>query len=380
MAEYTDRILQLMREAEALSEGPQQIAMVEEAVRIADLHNDLDWGFRCRRRLMSAAMCGGQPDLLMVAFTWCLAQTERDPKRFDTQELLWAFRWVIFELTSFPQVSKEKIEELKREMVKRYEAAGSTMRGYHLLCNRVAVESGDVEDSNRTFETFKKCKRDWLSDSEETEVAFEVLYRNLLADDERTIQSATPILRNVYKSELYQGIILSTALMPLLRLRRVPEAMSYHLRSYRLISRNPRYIDRIGDHIIFLTLTDNLGKAATLLQKHLHTALTSVDVSSRFDFYLACRLMLGHLVESGKVTAKLRLPQQFPLCRDSGECDLNQLSSWFEEQTADLARQFDARNGNAFYQSQIDGLANMKKWRQPLPLPVSTVGAGRSGT
>ncbi|HEV3146356.1 MAG TPA: hypothetical protein VGZ47_20885 [Gemmataceae bacterium] len=379
MAEFADRILQLMREAESLSEGPQQIALVEEAVRVADLHNDLDWGFRCRRRLMSAAMCGGQPDLLMVAFAWCLAQSERDPKRFDTQELLWAFRWVIFELTSFPQVKKEKIEELKGEMVKRYEAAGSTMRGYHLLCNRVAVEMGDVEASNRTFETFKKCKRDWLSDSEETEIAFEVLYRNLLADDGKTLHSATPILRNVYKSELYQGIILSTVLLPLLRLRRVPEAMSYHLRSYRLISRNPRYIDRVGDHIIFLTLTDNLGKAATLLQKHMYTAITSVDVSSRFDFYLACRLMLGHLAEGGKRNAKLRLPQQFPLCQESGEYDLARLTGWFDEQTADLARQFDARNGNRFFQSRLENLSNMKKWRQPLPLPASAVAAGHSG-
>jgi hypothetical protein len=268
-------------------------------------------------------------------------------------------------------VAREKFDELKREMVKRYEAAGSSMRGYHLLCNRVAVEMGDVPEAIKTFDTFKKCKRDWLSDNEETEVAFEVLHRNILGDDEKTVQSATPLLKNVFRSELYQGIILSTVLQPLLRLKRVPEAMSYHLRSYRLTSRNPRYIDRVGDHIIFLSLTDNLGKGATLLQKHLFNALTAVDISSRFDFYLACCVLLNQLTDTGKPALKLRLPQQFPLYQENGQYELAQLSRWFAGQTADLARQFDARNGNDFFQRQIANLPNMKKWRQPLPLPAS---------
>src|SRR5947207_3174476 len=135
--EYIDRIIRLMIEGEGLPEGPHQIATFEEAVRVADTANDLTLGFRTRRRLMSAAMCGGQPDLLMVAFAWCLAQSDRDPQRFPPEDLLWAYRWVICELTSFPQVARSRFDELLAEMEKRYRAFGSTLRGYWLLRNRM---------------------------------------------------------------------------------------------------------------------------------------------------------------------------------------------------------------------------------------------------
>src|SRR5262249_50307120 len=102
--------------------------------------------------------------------------------------------------------------------------------------------------------------------------------------------------------------------------------------------------------------------------------LISVDVSSRFDFFLACRLLFGQLAENGKTTMKLRLPQQFPLYMEDGQYELNNVSGWFSEQTADLARQFDARNGNDFFRKQITKLPEMKKWRQALPLPASSVG------
>ena len=369
-AEHAERIRQLMREGEYLEEGPHQIAAFEQAVRLADTHNDIDLGFRARRRLMSAAMCGGQPDLLMVAFSWCLAQSDRDPQRFPTEEMLWAYRWVIFELTSFPQVPRLQFDELLSEMERRYRAAGSTLRGYWLLRNRMETKMGNLDAAGRAYEKFLKCPRDGLTDSAEVEQAFKALYLLPLGDDRKTVEACGPILRNVYKSDLYQGISHAIVLAPLLRLGRLPEAMSYHLRGYRYVSRNPRYIDRVGDHIGFLALTDNLGRAFTLMARHLPVGLSTVDQSARFEFYLACRLLLEVVRDQGKPSVKLRLIDRFPLFRKDGDYSLAELIAWFDGQLNELATKFDNRNGNRFCAQQIAGLSTLKKHAKRFPLPA----------
>jgi hypothetical protein len=367
--DYVERIIRLMVEGERLPEGPHQIATFEEAVRLADSQNDLTLGFRTRRRLMSAAMCGGQPDLLMVAFAWCLAQSDRDPHHFPPADLLWAYRWVICELTSFPQVQRSRFDELLAEMEKRYRAFGSTLRGYWLLRNRMESRMGNIAAAVQAYDRFQTCPRDVLSDSPEVEQAFKALHLLPLGDDYRTVDACTPILRNVYKSELYQGIAQAIVLAPLVRLGRHSEACAYHVRGYQFVSRNPRYVDRVGDHITFLAVTDNLGKAYTLLAKHLPDALTTVDLSARFEFFLGCRFLFEIVREQRRTSIKLRLTERFPAHQPGGDYSVAELIRWFDDQLADLAIAFDRRNGNDYFRRQVYGLERLKSHFKRFPLP-----------
>src|SRR5262245_32600512 len=367
--DYVDRIIRLMVEGERLTEGPHQIAAFEEAVRLADAQNDLTLGFRTRRRLMSAAMCGGQPDLLMVAFTWCLAQSDRDPEHFPPEDLLWAYRWVICELTSFPQVQRPKFDELLAEMERRYRRFGSSLRGYWLLRSRMESRMGNLGAAVQAHDKFCTCPRDALSDSPEVEQAFKALHLLPLGDDVRTVEACAPILRNVYKSDLYQGITQAIVLLPLLRLGRHSEAAAYHLRGYKFVSRNPRYVDRVGDHIAYLALTDNLGRAFTLFARHLPDALATVDQSARFEFYLGCRLLLEIVRDQRRTTIKLRLTDKFPLHQESGEYSIAALIKWFDDQLVDLALAFDRRNGNDFFRRQYQNLDVVKMHFKRFPLP-----------
>ena len=48
--DYIDQIIKLMVQGESLPQGPHQIAAFDEAVRLADMHNDLTLGFRTRQK------------------------------------------------------------------------------------------------------------------------------------------------------------------------------------------------------------------------------------------------------------------------------------------------------------------------------------------
>src|SRR5713226_3600697 len=130
MAHYLSEIDELIAQADRLPDGAAKVAVIERAVQLADLHNDVPAGFRVRVRLLGVALSGGLSDVLLVAFSWCQSQQERDPGQFPENDILWQFRWVISELVEFSTVAKSQVEELFADMERRYRRAGSSMRPY----------------------------------------------------------------------------------------------------------------------------------------------------------------------------------------------------------------------------------------------------------
>jgi hypothetical protein len=122
VSDYRNAIRQLENESNALGHGPAQVSLLEEAVCLADTHGDADESFRLRTELATAAMLGGRPDVLLVAFSWCVAQYDRDPNRFKGEEefsLLWRYKWAVENLVAFPQVSRTEIDNLLNDMERR---------------------------------------------------------------------------------------------------------------------------------------------------------------------------------------------------------------------------------------------------------------------
>ena len=119
--------------------------LAEEAVRLADAHNDLKQGFQTRRQLTEAAVFAGRPDVMLVAFSWRLAQCDRDPAQFKERELLWEYKWVVDNLPDFPQVTRGQIEAALADMERRYRRCGSTMHGYYQKRRAVLMDMGDLE-------------------------------------------------------------------------------------------------------------------------------------------------------------------------------------------------------------------------------------------
>ena len=138
-----------------------------------------------------------------------------------------------------------------------------------------------------------------------------------------------------------------------------------------MISGNPvEFIPQLAQHLQFLALTDNYPKALRLFEKHLILALETACLAWRFDFYLAAKLLLERLAESGRQSLKLRLPENFPVASENGEYSLARMTDWFNQQLADMGGRFDARNGNDCNQRRTLDLPKMKALATPIPLPT----------
>src|SRR5438876_12408062 len=110
--DYRDQIADLLDRAKSLGHGPAQAALTGQAVDLADAHQDVEVGFHARQEHVNATMFAGQPDRMLVAFSWLLAQVDRDPTAYDMHRVLWQYKWVVDHLPDFPQIPRAQVEEM----------------------------------------------------------------------------------------------------------------------------------------------------------------------------------------------------------------------------------------------------------------------------
>jgi hypothetical protein len=275
---------------------------------------------------------------------------------------------VVNRLTDFPEVSREQIEASLADMAERFKRAGFSMHATHQKRRDVLMGMGDRAGAAAAQRKFLKTRRDWLSDCPACVQDMDGEYQAFLGKDEDAVTRAAPLLAGRLKCTEVPQVTYGKVLVPLCRLGRAQEAMSYHRKGYRLIASNPEFVRSVAHHMTFLVLTGNLTKGLKLLEKHLGEAWKVPNPYYHFEFFLAARFLLDRLAEQGKKTLTLRLPAKFPVHEPSGRYPVAALAAWFKTQVEELAGQFDARNGNPYFSERYAALQELQKQVQPCPL------------
>jgi tetratricopeptide (TPR) repeat protein len=367
-ADFREQIEDLKDQAYELPDGPSKLALFEEAVRLADSHQDAELGDEVRSDLIRTATFSGYPEKALVAFSWRLAQADRDPDNFFEEDLLWEYKWIVDSLTGFPQITRKQIEDMLDDIERRSERTGSGSRAIHKLRCQIAMDMCEPVEARKHHRRWEKTPRDANSDCAACEQNHCVRFQLFIGKKEKALELAQPILRGSMRCAEIPHATYAILLLPLLQMGEAEKAVEYHHKGYRLISNNRKFLDEVGDHLTFLVLTDNLPRALKLFEKHVEWAWDSRDLYWRWKFYLAVHFLFGRVAESGKPSLKLRLPKALPCHREEGRYEVADLSAWVEGTCRDLAQRFDARNGNDGFTRRLSANGRLKRWLTPTPL------------
>jgi hypothetical protein len=367
MTEPPADVATILAEAHGLNDGQAKVDLLQEAVRLADHASAVDAGFDARLRLMEAALVCGSADILLVAYTWCLSQAEREPQRFSLYQMLWRYRRAIVYLPTFPQIPRGKIEEAIADMTRRYESAGASLRPVHLLRWKVAMKLGDTRMAADARRAWSRCRRDWLTDDEQTEEVTQIDYLLFRERWAEAADAARLYLDDSRRARSYVDSVLSWMPVPLLRLRRIDEAMAVHQRGYRLTTRNAALVTQAGRHIQFLALTHNFPRAVRLVERYLPYCVGS-DPEDQVEFYPCLVTLLRVMRNTGKASIKLRLTSPCPGYSPGGRYDLAELDRVYWGQAAAVSTRYDTRDGNDYYARQLAGLDTLLALARPHPL------------
>jgi hypothetical protein len=375
----SDRIAELLDQAFGLPYGPTRTALLEEAVRVADVAQDVDSGYYLRHDLMESATFAGRNDLLLVAFSWCLAKFDAEPERFDEHDLLWKYKWVVSNACDFPEIERAKIEGLLDDMQRRFLAGGHSLHAVWQHRIDAAVSFRDVPAAESAWQVFRSARRDPLSDCEACVASANVRFQSFAGRDDQALRAAEPLLSGRLECAEEPRKALGRVLRPLVRTGDWDRAATCHEQGYRDLRRAPHEAEEFGQHLEYVVLAGDLARGRRMLEKHLPAALASVAALPRFVFFQAARLLLERLRAEGKDALKVRLPEpvaaldgrttdlDWPAPDAKERRNLAELGDWFARGAAAIADRFDRRNGNDGFRRELDDLPRRLELARPVP-------------
>lgn len=353
-----EKIEELLETAGELGYTPEAVALIEEAVRLADSHELTLLGYRARQQLMQAATYSGSADKVLVAFSWCLAEVDRHPDRYHVHELLWKYKWVVEKLVQFPAIPRAKIMAALEDFEGRCRRAGFGDRAaLGLRCN-VEMQLGDPVAAKPWQVKWQAAPRDGMSDCEACEINRVVELHVMLEDHETAIRAGKPILEGRKRCAEIPHITYALLLPSIWLVRGSEEAALIHAKGYRLVRDNRDFVREQGWHVLHLLRAGQLDEAMGLVRRHLVWALETPSMDYRFHFLLATRAVMRQLSRRGDESIPLRIPEKLYAAGGGPTVRVDALTAWLEGRIASLADDFDRRNGNnwfARFAAKIDG-------------------------
>lgn len=345
-------IYDLISEAEDLGYGPTRVALLDEAVRSADALNDLELSYYARKKLIDATTALGDYRKALVAFSWCLAQTDDDSERFPEEDILWEFKWILGAIVDFPAISLQQIDSLQNDYEGRIKRLGYGMRSALKLRWRNLVDTGRLEEAKPFVDQWKKSKTGWPSDCPACERDSYVDWLIYTKRYAAALKSAQPILDGELSCRHIPHTTLPSLLHPLVMLGRMDEAADIHKKGYRLNYRSQKYTHSIGSHVLYLTRIGNLTRGLKLFEKHLTWATESILDTARWHYFVAGEFLFETLASTSNRSRKLKLPRALAIYREDHTYAPAELADWFGNEASQIARKFDDRNQNNWFQQK----------------------------
>lgn len=342
----------LMDQAYSLPNGRAKIALLEEAIRLADSLGDIGQGYSAREELVETATFSGHPMKALVAFSWLLGQFDQQPEEYNDFTLLWSYKWILDSIACFPEVSRAQIEDLLNDMRKRYEQYGYNDRAYHYYRFAIFKEYGELDNAREFLEKTKVMDRDEMSDCEACEQHQFVEFEVMQGDDEKVIQTAKPILKGRLTCGEVPHLTLSKVLMPLYRQGKLEEATKYQKQGYRLIKGNRDFLLHAGEHIYYL-LNIDVMQALEVFEQWIGASLDHENPRDKMMFNAYASVLFKRLAEEGS-DIPVKLPATYPYAEDA--TDIKKLAERLEQLALETAGRLDQRNGNDYYTTLIGQL------------------------
>lgn len=346
----------LLEQAQELPHGPERLALVEEAVRAADLAHDGLAGYEARKELIYSADYAGQSEKMLVAFAWCRSYLDAHPEEFGAWEqrsLTWFHKWVLIATHHFPQIPLARIQELHADYARRVQALGAGSGTVPYFRMSLAMHRGDHEDARVAFNLWQFARRDHLSDCPACEAQAVASYHRFLGDDAGCVIQVEKMLDQGMSCAHVPHATHGMVLPALMRLGRWADAQRHHQQGRDLVAGDPDHLRPQARHLEYLSVTD-LDAALAWYARHLSWAERTSELDDRLDFHLASALLFQQLRHAGRERVPLALPQEVPGHRPDGEYPVDDRSGHHTREATLLAARFDERNGLTYHALRLE--------------------------
>ncbi len=376
------RLRELFSQIDRTPHGPEEVALVTEAVALAVDLGDERLEYDARMRQTSSACMAGDTELMLTSFAWCLATHDADPKRFPDEigssvaGIMWQFKWMANALSASPGFSLTQIHAVLDDMEEHYRRAGLGLSGVLQARFKSAWSTGDLDAAEELRIRLDATPRDSHSHCDacvRSEAAGFLIDTDREAEGIRLVEE---LVDGGFTCNDEPEFALSHALVPYLRAGEFDKARHAHARSYRLSSDNPDKLTIVANNIVFCAITGNEARALTLVERHLDwLAHDGLDDDAHLTALAGFSLALDAVAAVGHGDTLVRGADSDRLLRFFGPHDdpwtAADLARATREGAERIAAAFDERNGNDAHTTRLRKTLALRAESYTVPLSTA---------
>ena len=345
------QIQKLLIQYENLNEPEDRIALLKLAIAIADAHNDMEWGFDLRKKLIT-----DEKDLpccteSMLAFTWLLDICSKYPHTFYESDILLEYKWMVAAACRNASISLQQLEKITNDYHDRLLLNSYSIRSYFNAMIQLAYMTGDIDAAQKYFKERDEEQLDDLSSCQACIVhdAVELEFRkgNI---DKALITGADLFSRKL--DCLYAPFETFCNNINQMYAAGRPECEQWCAEAEKDLAQmeeNHRFsqTSQVAMLIRYLSST-NTAKAWRLFEKYAERNLGSEDY---YDYLFSCNV-LPLLRPEGRVT--ISVGARLPWFRPDNNYNTKDIYEYYLSRATELAQRFDERHGCKYF-SQLLG-------------------------
>ncbi|GAA2440764.1 tetratricopeptide repeat protein [Streptomyces glaucus] len=313
-----------------------------------------------------------EKDKMFVPFARLLRMWDERPEDFDAYEahsLHWVFKWMSAGMLDQPHIPLASVEKWLGEMERRYRLAGYSERAVRSAEFSVAAHVGDVARAERAYAAWLAADRDDMADCHACELHGQGWWQAEQGRDEEALRLWRPVLEGEFTCAHEPHTVLASSLLPLLRLGRLQEARTHHLRGFRLVRAMESMRGAYADHVEFCALTGNEARGLELLAQRPAYFTDDGHPRSRMDFMAVTALLMDRLTGLGLGDRRVPGP--------AGRAwTARELAAHARAEALALAERFDRRNGTPHVGRRVRARMDRAPLAERLPLGVRAARAG----
>jgi hypothetical protein len=324
----------------------ERIKLVKKAIDIADMNNDIEWGFDLRRRIIeeerNTSSCLDSPP----AFAWILKTHEHNPELCDESSFMMEYKWIVQAACRSASVSMQELDIMFEDYKRRILRSGYSLHSYYSAKTELAFQQNRLDEAKEYMELREYETRDEISCCKACETYDRLKYKFLSED----FVDVMPIIKQLFEEKKRCKYVTLKALATI---NNELDKYAYDYDTddddlYKLLEMELKkmkntdmsIIGHIGKLIFFHTRRDK-NRAWEMFEKYLPWSINCED-------YYNFRFSSGSLsLFKGSGTRALNVGPEIPWHKPSGIYELSELYDYYYNQAATLAAKFDARNGCA---------------------------------
>jgi tetratricopeptide (TPR) repeat protein len=346
--DYALQIQKLLLQRNKVSSPDDKITLLKQAINLADVHNDVEWGVDLRLNLIRDEKDTSRCDESLPAFTWILEAYDRNPETFDEEDFLWEYKWMLGSVRRNSLISMEQIDSIAEDFKTRLLRNGYSLRPYYTVKAHMAFFLGDLDDAKEYIDLRNKEVRDEMSNCRACELDDDVELELRLGNFEKALTVGNIMLTKKITCGHMPFSCYCTCVEYFQKAGNMEKAYEYFQKAEADLAEldDTSQVSEVGILIRFLTDYDK-DKAWSFFEQHAHWNVNSEDY---LDFLFSINVLPLFKGEGNKI---ININPSLSWYKEDNSYNLQEVYNYYYERAKDLADRFDQRNGNKYFNKQL---------------------------